>query len=419
MRVLLLFFLAAMALALPSPQHRIAPKVVYVPIGHPSKHFYTVNVTMGTPPQSASLFLDTGSPLTWTNDKDALCLPGSSPSGCANSHAFFDPAQSDSYTLLNQSGFQALYGDGAQVQGDYFTDSFRIGSLPSNLGHKPFVVENLTIGLTKKESYYPKGYGMIGLSLKYPANYSGKVEVVPGDTQILDVMKQQGIRTRSFSLSLGHNDASSGSLVFGGYDPAKYEGPLTVLPMEQNPLWGTYTGYNVNVSSVAFTDSRGTTKKITSDTFNSVALLDSGSELTDLSENIFKAVLKATGAHELEEGANTFHKVCDKIPVGSMDFEFGGLGESSRISVKLSELFAPDEDLEADGSRLCRLMATDDADDGTLGLNQSFLRSAYVVHHLDEKVMGIAQAKNVDQGVGSLENVVEIKPGDSMWRRKE
>ncbi|KAK0345677.1 hypothetical protein LTR91_015973 [Friedmanniomyces endolithicus] len=104
MLVLLFLFLAAMALALPSPQRRIATKAVYVPVGN-SGYVYYVNVTVGTPPQPASLYIDTGSDLTWIDDKGTHCLPGASPASCAENLALFDPAQSDSYTLLNQSAF--------------------------------------------------------------------------------------------------------------------------------------------------------------------------------------------------------------------------------------------------------------------------------------------------------------------------
>ena len=104
MLVLLFFLLAAMALALPFPQRRIAPKAVYVPVGN-SGYVYYVNVTVGTPPQPASLYIDTGSDLTWIDDKGTHCLPGASPASCAENLALFDPAQSDSYTLLNQSAF--------------------------------------------------------------------------------------------------------------------------------------------------------------------------------------------------------------------------------------------------------------------------------------------------------------------------
>ncbi|KAK1073142.1 hypothetical protein LTR12_010167 [Friedmanniomyces endolithicus] len=419
MLVLLFFLLAAMALALPFPQRRIAPKAVYVPVGN-SGYVYYVNVTVGTPPQPASLFIDTGSDLTWIDDKSTHCLPGSSPASCADNLALFDPAQSDSYTLLNQSAFDDWFADFDRVRGDYFTDKFGIGSLAVSSAQKPFSLQGYTMGLAKTGTYHPGKYGMIGLSPRFPSDLPpGAVHKDnPGSAEMLALMKQQDIiRTRSFSMSLGHREAHSGSLLFGAYDPSKFEGSLAVVPMQKDSDFDRFMDYQVNVSSVALTDSRGTTKRITPTTFNSIAMLDSGTVMSILSKDLYRALVEATGAHYIPSKADgRLWLDCKKIPVGSMNFEFGNLGERSQIAVKLADFFAPGQEPEADGSTLCEFSANDEAHDDTLALNQSFMRSAYIVHHLDEKVIGLAQAKDVDQGVGSFEDVVEIKPGDSMFR---
>ncbi|KAK0345676.1 hypothetical protein LTR91_015972 [Friedmanniomyces endolithicus] len=278
------------------------------------------------------------------------------------------------------------------------------------------------MGLAKTGTYHPGKYGMIGLSPRFPSDLPpGAVHKDnPESAEMLALMKQQDIiRTRSFSMSLGHREAHSGSLLFGAYDPSKFEGSLAVVPMQKDTDFDRYMEYQVNVSSVALTNSRGTTKRITPTAFNSIAMLDSGTVMSILTKDLYRALVEATGAHYIDSKADGRLWVdCKKIPVGSMDFEFGGLGERSRIAVKLADFFEPEhgQESEADGSTLCEFSANDEAHNGTLALNQSFMRSAYIVHHLDEKVIGLAQAKDVDQGVGSFEDVVEIKPGDSMFR---
>ncbi|KAK0908975.1 hypothetical protein LTR91_020596 [Friedmanniomyces endolithicus] len=414
--LVLFFFLAAMALALPSPQRRIAPKVAYIAIDNPINSLYSINASIGTPPQVVTLMVDTGSDTTWMDDKSAHCLgtggKASSSSSCASSHALFDPAQSDSYTLLSKDNFEYEYGGGDGVQkGAFFADSFSVGSTDSNIGQQPLVLHDFAMGLAIKEDMiHPEGYGMLGMSPKYPATWGN------ADMQILDVMAQQGIPTRSFSMSLGHINARSGSLLLGGHDPSKYEGSLSVVPMERHRQTGTFVDYRINVSSVALTDSRGTTKKLTPDDFSSVSCLDSGDDTTYLPPDMLAALVEVTGAFQTEEDG-WFYVPYDKELGGSMDLEFGGLGKSSRIAVKLSDFFAPEPETAPDGTRLCWLKADTNKDDGELRLNQPILRSAYVVHYFDEKVLGLAQAKDVDQGVGSLKNVVEIKPGDSLFRR--
>ncbi|KAK0276505.1 hypothetical protein LTR35_010368 [Friedmanniomyces endolithicus] len=385
--LVLLFFLAVMALALPSPQRRIAPKVAYIAIGSPMESLYTINASIGMPPQVVSLVVDTGSEVTWVDDKNSHC-PSSS---CASSRALFAPAESSSYALLNKSAFMLTYGgnDGIQA-GDYFTDSFALGSTNG------LVLHNLVIGLAIKENVNPQGYGMFGLSPRYPPALTGQK---PAGTLFLDVMEQQGVPTRSLACHW----------VTPTLDRAAcYSGATTPVNTRVLYLW-------TNVSSVALTDSRGTTKKLTPDNFSWVGTLDSDDDTTYLTRDMFKALVEAMGAKQVEDGDSWHYIPCKREVIGSMDFEFGGLGKSSRIAVKFSDFLAPELGLGDDGTRLCRLKVKGKAD-GELSLNQAFLRSAYVVHHFDEKVLGIAQAKDVDQGVGLLENVVEIKPGDSMFR---
>jgi hypothetical protein len=97
---------------------------------------YLVNVTVGTPPQSLSLQLDTGSSDIW--------LPSAQSSACASAHrcleGSYDSASSNSYTLFDQGSFLISYVDGTKIQGDYVGDVFGIGGA---------TIPNMTMGLAK------------------------------------------------------------------------------------------------------------------------------------------------------------------------------------------------------------------------------------------------------------------------------
>ncbi|KAK3066285.1 hypothetical protein LTR53_017436, partial [Teratosphaeriaceae sp. CCFEE 6253] len=200
MRLMFCLGLASVALALPSPKPHTDPKAVYVPL-HFHSNNYHVNVSVGTPPQEVLMMVDTGSDANWVHGPKANRV--SKVYG-----GIFDPSVSESYTLLNSTGFKVAYGDWTEVHGDWFSDSLRMGS---------GVLENLAMGLADKRiaSNEP---GLMGLSPPFPVGITDNYIAPNG--RIVDLMAQQGIiQTRSFSLSLGRSDQNSSSILFGAHDP--------------------------------------------------------------------------------------------------------------------------------------------------------------------------------------------------------
>lgn len=85
---------------------------------------YFCNVTVGTPPQSLRLVLDTGSSDLWSNAQNSsLC--SSHPDPCRVSGTY-DAGASSSYNFVS-SRFNITYADGSRATGDYVTDTLRIG----------------------------------------------------------------------------------------------------------------------------------------------------------------------------------------------------------------------------------------------------------------------------------------------------
>ena len=94
---------------------------------------YYVNASVGTPPQTVQLQIDTGSSDIWMfgpgacNDPDS-CLGGS-----------FDVSESSSAMLILEDGFEIQYvTPGSEVVGDYIADDFGMGDV---------TVKNLTMAV--------------------------------------------------------------------------------------------------------------------------------------------------------------------------------------------------------------------------------------------------------------------------------
>ena len=402
-----------MALALPSPQRRAAPEAVHVHVDHPAAGMYYTNVSIGTPPQYIPFVVDTGSDLDWVIASDANADAGEVAGG------EYNPDLSDTFGLLSTDNFTISYLDGSSVTGDWFTDRFDVGTPPAS-------VQNLAIGLPRRSDSDTRHKGMLGLSpdWTYPLPNGRTLE---GNSRILHLMvEQQIINTRSFSLSLGHHDDARGSLLFGAHDPGKYHGDLTILPMRKDPnlasIYHSYrytpVDYRVDVSSVVFMDTINGAYALTPQGYIALGLMDSGAEVSTLPRRMFMALVQLVKAYKPQKAVEDWFVDCDNRNYpGSLDFEFGNLGKSSRISVPLKDIILPAFDwdtrtpiLDEQGVQQCRLMFIP-GKNGVVGLNQPFLRAAYVVHHLDERVLGIAQATD------DVDQVVEIASGDSKWQR--
>lgn len=113
---------------------------------------YLINMTVGTPPQSFSVQLDTTSSETW------IPLLGSAgceqnPQVCQQLGAF-DPNKSSTYAEVSSGQFSISYeSDTDPVTGDYISDILVIGSTNT-------VIKNTTMGLATQFTG-PAGISMI------------------------------------------------------------------------------------------------------------------------------------------------------------------------------------------------------------------------------------------------------------------
>lgn len=89
---------------------------------------YYAQVTVGTPPQTVDLIVDTGSSDVWVLDSRAdLCRSTAKQDYYGYCLSTYDPSKSSTYSVVSQGAFSIQYVDGSGAEGDYIKDTFGIG----------------------------------------------------------------------------------------------------------------------------------------------------------------------------------------------------------------------------------------------------------------------------------------------------
>lgn len=153
-------------------------------------------MTIGTPPQSFSVQLDTGSSDIWIPSSDSeACRQG--PDICTALGAF-NATMSSTFVDVQPKGFQISYADSSEVAGDYITDTVTMGKTS---------IQNMTMGLAFQAT---SPVGIMGIG--YVADESiASTDPTLEYPNIIAQLKNQGyINTLAYSLWL--NDLSKSAL---------------------------------------------------------------------------------------------------------------------------------------------------------------------------------------------------------------
>lgn len=200
-------------------------------------------------------------------------------------------------------------------------------------------------------------------------------------------------------------EATTGQILFGGIDTAKYSGTLSSLEIypDSQSQNNQITTFTVAFTSLSVTSSTGT-DNLTPSTYAVAAILDSGTSLTILPDDLASIIFQELSAIE----DRTFGVV---LPcsvgqaTGSLSFGFGGSG-GPIIKVPVSELVLPLYDQNGgvphftNGQAACQL-GIEAAQGRPVLFGDTFLRSAYVVYDLVNNRIGIAQS-NFNAGSSNI-----------------
>lgn len=344
-----------------------------------SEKVYSLNLTVGTPPQSFSLQLDTGSSDLWVNTQSSsLCQAGN----CTN--GIYDPSASSTYKVSLPGGFNISYADHTGCSGDYVNETVSINGVE---------VTNQVIGVANVSTI---PIGLIGVGFDIGEAICDTYACENHYPSIIDTLVAQGkINTAAYSLWLDDLNSSAGSILFGGIDHSKYYEPLTVMDILPSHRSADGTPLYEKLF-VVWTDLKVSgIDNLWNSSDTIAALLDSGTSDTYVPSDVFDKIAEE---FNIKQG----YIECAARDMGAtFNFTFDG---SAVISVPIAEFIFEADGATIGGQPACpfRLFASDNTDHVLLG--DTFLRSAYVVYDLQGKTIAIAQT-NFN---GGAENIVEI-----------
>ena len=248
------------------------------------------------------------------------------------------------------------------------------------------------------EIYQAGIYGLMGLG----SRFGEAVNTDPSSPglgnvsfpTIYDQLKTLGyIKKRLFSIWLDGITAATGSILFGGIDHTKYTGKLQKVPVVLNR--GVFTGWAVNLTSVALVNSNGT-QDLSSTGIPIEVVLDSGSPNIYLPTHVAEVV--SSNLNATTDRGTPYVPCSFRQAEGSLRFGFGN-ETAPKFEVPYSELIYPfglpakvGNVTAPDGTLLCYLGLL-----GTPGpiflLGDTFIRSLYVVYDADELEVSLAPVK--------------------------
>ncbi|KAK5658058.1 hypothetical protein OQA88_2614 [Cercophora sp. LCS_1] len=330
---------------------------------------YAIDVAIGTPPQTLTLILDTGSPDLWVNPR---CDTTFDPQECVT-FPQFDYTKS---STLKTSGFADVlsYGKG-NVTIEYVADTVSIGSAS-------VTAQIFGVGLDS----YDIPLGILGLSPPVNPNNPNSYPF------LLDTMAAEGlIKSRAFSLDLRSVTEPYGAIIFGGLDTGKFSGPLVRLPMlDPSQVQSGADRYWIVMTGIGMTFPDGTADR--SGEIEVAVFPDSGGTLSRLPTPIFQAIGESFPTAQFDRRSGFYIIDCSVLDeAGTVDFYFS---DNLRIAVSYRDFSWH----LTDGS--CVLGILPDDDEPVLG--DSFLRAAYVVHDQDNRALHIAQAANCGTSIVSI-----------------
>ncbi|CAK5273019.1 unnamed protein product, partial [Mycena citricolor] len=192
---------------------------------------YIGSVSIGTPPQTFSVILDTGSSDLWVVDSQCLSCGGGSS---------FTSSSSSSFLQSSSQSVEIVYGSG-QVAGTVATDTVSMGSL--SVSSQGFLLaEQLTQNLIQGQVS-----GLIGLAFQSLA----QTQAVPFWQALINA-NQLSSPEMSFHLlrSLSSGDAPGGTFTLGGTNASLYTGDIDFQNLVQSPAGAAQTYWLLDMSAV-------------------------------------------------------------------------------------------------------------------------------------------------------------------------
>ncbi|KAM3498429.1 hypothetical protein MY10362_008255 [Beauveria mimosiformis] len=321
-----------------------------VPVTNFANAQYFSEITIGTPPQTFKVILDTGSSNLWVPSQSCTSI-------ACFLHSTYDSSSSSTYKK-NGSEFEIRYGTGS-LSGFVSNDEVSIGDLTiKNTDFAEAVSEpGLAFAFGRFDGILGLGYDTISVN-----------KIVPPFYQMIN---QKLLDEPVFAFYLGSEESGS-EAIFGGVDKDHYEGKIEYIPLRRKAYW------EIDFDAIAFGDE-------VAELENTGVVLDTGTSLNTLPTDLAELLNKEIGAKKGFGGQYTIDcKARDSLP--DITFTLAG----SNYTLPPSDYI-----LELSGTCVSTFTPLDMPEPvGPLAiLGDAFLRRYYTVYDLGKGAVGLAKAK--------------------------
>ncbi|KIL70023.1 hypothetical protein M378DRAFT_68030 [Amanita muscaria Koide BX008] len=311
---------------------------------------YFTEVTLGSPPQSFKVILDTGSSNLWVPSTKCTSI-------ACFLHTKYDSSASSTYKP-NGTSFSIHYGSGS-MEGFVSNDDLTIGDV--SIRNQDFAEATKEPGLAFA---FGKFDGILGLAYDtISVNH-----IVP---PFYNMINQGLLDEPVFSFRLGSSEADGGEAVFGGIDPSAYKGKITYVPIRRKAYW------EVELAKISFGNEEVELE-------NTGAAIDTGTSLIALPTDMAEMLNTQIGATKSWNGQ--YQVDCSKVPsLPELSFYFGG---------KPYPLKGTDYVLQVQGTCISAFTGLDiNLPWGSLWIiGDVFLRRYFTVYDLGRDAVGFAES---------------------------
>ncbi|CAM1502210.1 Fc.00g041940.m01.CDS01 [Cosmosporella sp. VM-42] len=331
--------------------------------------FYATEISIGTPPQTVTVLVDTGSNELWVNP-DCETAPSDQQYQQCLTFGQYDPDKSNTPPVGPYGREEIRYGDASDssthtsVEIRYYRDTLTFGDAK---------IKNQTFGVVVQSDGISQG--ILGLAPDLRAGFDSDLPY----TLVLSSMAEEGlIASRVFSLDLRHSEDETGAVIYGGLDRSKFIGQLESTDIIKGE--GGEFRLAVRLTSLGITLDKS--QEFSLDTADSNVMLDSGTTISRMHYSAAFPILDALNAQD--DGEGYYYTDCSyRDEAGGVDFGFGG----KIVQVPFSDFI-----LDVGSDTYCYIGVVITTDQQILG--DSVLRAGYFVFDWDNEKVHIGQAAN-------------------------
>ncbi|AEO68614.1 uncharacterized protein THITE_2118191 [Thermothielavioides terrestris NRRL 8126] len=311
-----------------------------------SEYAFLADVSVGTPPQNLSLVISPSAGDTWVPDANTVeCSPEwyyaryshatDVPASRCN-WGSFNKTRSSTYLPANRrySTFGAESLDGASADGSNFTDTLVVAGIE---------LDDYPMGLVDSATRW---LGVLGLGRNLSSGYSSYSGDEAGQyANFMDRLVSSGkIATPAYSIWLDDAQGTSGGLLFGAVDQARFDGDLVRLPADESYQFyeSSVAAFGATVTALNGTSGSGVAMPpVRTNDFPIDVVIGPAEILSYLPNTVADAVASMAGA-TFNETMDLYTIPCDAGKTSPAQFvlELGGSG-GPQLRFETADLVVP------------------------------------------------------------------------------